>query len=100
VIFDEKLEESTDIAGSLYFEPAVSIAKGYFTNRSLREILLVLGSPLKGGQPYTLFAQNIRDCAGNPVQTGNSQVLFALPEPADSLDVLVNEVLFNRAPKV
>jgi hypothetical protein len=36
----------------------------------------------------------IKDCAGNPLKNNTSSV-FAMPEAADSLDLVINEVLFN-----
>ena len=42
---------------------------------------------------YELSMKNIRDCAGN-IQKGTS-ASFVLPETADSLDLIINEILFN-----
>ncbi len=44
---------------------------------------------------YTLNVWGrITDCAGN-IMKNNTKALFAKPELADSLDIIVNEVLFN-----
>jgi hypothetical protein len=44
---------------------------------------------------YTITIGNkIKDCAGNALAK-NSRALFAMPEKADSLDLIINEILFN-----
>ena len=96
--FDEKLDEVATRTGSFILTPAVSISQSSFTDRSLRQIQLILAEPLTGRQQYTLNIRDVRDCNGNLIQDDSSQVDFALPEPADSLDVLVNELLFNPRP--
>lgn len=42
---------------------------------------------------YTLTIKNLEDCAGN-IQKETS-TSFVLPETADSLDLIINEILFN-----
>jgi hypothetical protein len=46
---------------------------------------------------YSISISNLSDCAGNYIDP-KSTTSFFLAEPADSLDLIVNEVLFN--PKV
>jgi hypothetical protein len=47
---------------------------------------------------YIIQITNLRDCAGNLIQDNFNKLDFALPENADSLDVVVNELLFNPRP--
>ncbi len=44
---------------------------------------------------YTIAITNLTDCSGNLIQQDYNQLSFALPEAADSLDLVVNEILFN-----
>ena len=45
---------------------------------------------------YELTIQNLKDCAGNIQKSVSST--FVLPESADSLDLIINEILFNPLP--
>ena len=96
--FDEKLDGLAASTGSFLLTPVISISQTYFTDRSLRQIQLILGAPLQGRQQYKFNVRDVRDCTGNLIQDEYSQLDFALPEPADSLDMLVNEILFNPRP--
>lgn len=56
---------------------------------------LVLASPLVSDVIYTLtITGNITDCAGNLIAAGNS-VRFAIPQPAEANDIVINELLFD-----
>ena len=55
---------------------------------------MVLSTPLEPGIAYILTVENISDCSGNIIHLFNS-VIIGLPEPADSLDIVINEILFN-----
>jgi hypothetical protein len=59
-------------------------------------IELKLVQPLQNGKVYTVSLNNISDCAGN-VMPGSS-VTVGLSGIADSLDVVINEILFD--PKI
>ena len=45
---------------------------------------------------YELTIKNIHDCVGNAQKETTST--FVLPEPLDSLDLIINEILFNPWP--
>ena len=92
--FNEKLEKDLSNA-SFTISPSVSILKKYFVDLSLRQITLELTSALALRELYTIAVTNLTDCSGNLIQQDFNQLSFALPEAADSLDVVVNEVLFN-----
>jgi len=94
--FDEKLEKNISLA-SLKLSPAIPVSKASFTNLSLTQIQLNLGVTLATRTSYEITA-NLRDCAGNTIQEEFNQITFALPEPADSLDMVINEILFNPKP--
>lgn len=59
-----------------------------------RKVDLVLPQPL---QPETIYevtvAGSLTDCAGNPLE--NLMVRVGVPQVADSLDMVINEILFN-----
>jgi len=92
--FNEKLER--DISSSAFtLSPSVSISKKYFTDLSLRTIALELSQALVLRELYTITVNSLHDCSGNLIQENFDHLSFALPEAADSLDVIVNEILFN-----
>ncbi|MBY0435828.1 MAG: lamin tail domain-containing protein [Cyclobacteriaceae bacterium] len=91
--FDEKLQASSLAVANLAFTPARAIAKATFTDIGLRSIQVDLSEPLSIRQLYSLEVRNITDCSGNQLQPVTLN--FGLPEKADSLDVIINEVLFN-----
>jgi hypothetical protein len=92
--FNEKLEKDlTNVSFEL--TPSSSISKKYFSDQSLRQINIEFSDTLALRELYTIKVNNLTDCSGNFIQTDFSQLSFALPEPADSLDLVVNEILFN-----
>ncbi len=58
------------------------------------KINIVLQNPLLRNKTYTLSVNGVTDCIANPIGI-NNKVFVGLSEPTDSLDVVVNEILFN-----
>lgn len=94
LVFNEKLEKDLS-AVSFTVSPTITVSKGYFKDQSLRQVTIELSQGLAKRELYMVSISNLTDCAGNFIQTDFNSLSFALPEPADSLDVLINEVLFN-----
>ena len=61
------------------------------------QVLLGLGAALQAGRVYTVRVSNVADCAGNAIAAA-SEARVGLAQQADSLDVVVNELLFNPIP--
>jgi hypothetical protein len=47
---------------------------------------------------YHVQIENLSDCAGNLLQPGFDKLSFALPETAESADLIINEILSNPKP--
>jgi hypothetical protein len=94
LLFDEKLEKPL---GNVTFiiSPPIPVSKYYFSDLALKELKMDLSQPLVLRQLYRLEVSNLRDCAGNFIHPGFDELNFALPEAADSLDIVINEILFN-----
>jgi len=92
--FNEKLDPTMDVS-CFQLTPSTSIAK-IALSTGQRGVLLSTATPLYKQQRYTLLIQGIRDCNGNVIQP--TVVDFGLPEAADSLDLVINEILFNPRP--
>jgi hypothetical protein len=92
--FNEKLEK--DLSASVFeITPSIMISTKSFVDTSLREVVLELTQPIETRRRYTISVNNLYDCSGNIIQPDFNQISFMLPETADSLDVIVNEILFN-----
>ena len=61
------------------------------------KINIVLSKPLSAHQLYTVKVNNVSDCAGNSISNKNIANV-GLSETADSLDLVINEILFNPPP--
>jgi flagellar hook assembly protein FlgD len=98
VVFNEKLDQRLPSPTSFHLTPEAEAAEVKFSDASLTSYLITLAAPLNGGTEYHLTVSGIFDCPGNVVQQDFNQLDFALPEPADSLDLVINELLFNPRP--
>ncbi len=61
-------------------------------------VKLKLATPLARNKIYTVTASNVKDCAGNVVNSNNNKTRVGLYEHTDSLDLVINEILFNPFP--
>lgn len=95
--FNEKLENRIPEPAQFEFSRGLGV-QNVVLNPNLREVLIHLDTPLESGQLYNILIRNIYDCAGNIIADGHNSAEFALPQPADSLDVVINEILFNPRP--
>ncbi len=96
--FNEKLEKSVPSVESFAVEPHVPISSVAFGDPNLRTVMVGLSEVLTGGVLYNLVCSEIYDCAGNAIEAEHGNGSFALPEKAEPLDVVINEVLFNPRP--
>jgi hypothetical protein len=96
--FDEKLAKQLPLTSDFEATPTLAINQVAFTDASLTGIQLFLEQPIQNAVTYSIQAKEIFDCVGNVIQKDFSNVEFGLPEEVDSLDVLINEILFNPRP--
>lgn len=61
------------------------------------KVNFALNTPLAEGTVYTITAANITDCRDNIISSKNS-AKFGIAQEADSLDIVINEILFNPKP--
>jgi hypothetical protein len=97
----------------LYDEPLDSLSVSSLTNYTLdnglsainanaipplfNKINITVNNPLTAGTVYTIVSKNVLDCAGNSTGAHNAAKV-ALAQDADSLDIVINEILFNPLP--
>jgi Lamin Tail Domain len=98
LFFNEKLANEEIGEGNIYFDPPIPIGSVSFSDYSLRSLDVQLKEDPQYRKLYSITVDGIRDCNGNAVNEKGNSVSFALPEKADSLDVVINEILFNPLP--
>ncbi len=91
--FNEKLDKASLTLENFQLQPSIQIIETSFRDKSLRSIIVKLEKDLASRLPYTIYTKNILDCNKNV--TPESSLIFGLSETADSLDLVVNEILFN-----
>jgi len=96
LMFDEKLAKALPGVSDFKIDPFREVGSISFADASLTQLKLGLTAPLQPGTDYTLTASHVQDCAGN--SAAETRRPFGLPEDADSLDIALNEILFNPRP--
>ncbi len=96
LVFDEPVNS---LAASIIVNYTVSDGIGTPINAaavapSFDKVALRLGTALLTNKVYTVTVNNITDCIGNAV-SNNKTAKVGLSEVADSLDIVINEILFN-----
>ena len=96
MIFDEPLNGvKAAVAGNYSISDGIGLPASIIaTAPAFSKINLRLATPLQRSKVYTIITQSITDCAGNIIGTKNTAKV-GLTEVADSLGVIVNEILFN-----
>lgn len=95
LIFNEKLDSASAVQPGAYkLTPELTVAKVTIQSPEFTTVELELTGSLPPGQMYQLAVSNIKDCSYNNL-ANPIQVTLALPEPAASGDVVINEILFN-----
>ena len=94
LIFSEKLDSLSAISNVAYLlDKSLTIQKISIESPQNQFLTLTLASPLQDNTLYTLTAKNIADCSGNVLK--EAQLTIGNTKPADSSDVVINEILFH-----
>jgi hypothetical protein len=96
VVFTEGMDSSAAANTAAYSisDGVGNPASVVVTAPQYQQAILKLNNALQRQKIYTITASNVRDCSGNTVGVKNS-LRTGLHERADSLDVVINEILFN-----
>jgi len=97
--FSEPLDSTASAAAGY----AVSNGLGNASSASVlpplfTQVQLSLANAMQPGVVYTVTATGVRDCSGNALNTTANSAKVGLAAVADSLDMVVNEILFNPKP--
>ena len=91
--FSEKMD-SLSLANATYtLSNGGSIQNTMVAGPDFKTVQLQVTTPLQTKTVYTITVNNAQDCSGNVI--GSNTARFALAEQGDSLDIVLNEVLFN-----
>jgi hypothetical protein len=98
-LFEEPLDSATaSIAGNYTINNSgVHPVAAHVIMPLCTEVILKLEAPLNNQRVYGLTVNNVKDCAGNSINQLNT-AKAGLPVMADSLAVVINEILFNPRP--
>jgi hypothetical protein len=98
LVFDEPVDSSNAaIAASYSMSDAVSITNALPLSISFDRVSLTLSTALAANKIYTVTANTVKDCTGNTI--GNAKIArVGLAASTDSLDIVVNEIMFNPKP--
>jgi hypothetical protein len=79
----------------LTVKPSLEILTMAIDQEFLNRVVIQLNQPLLENQLYQIKIENLRDCAGNPIDPGKNMASFKIPVEAVKGDILLNEILFN-----
>ncbi len=92
--FSEKIPASILTNAAYQLDPSATVKEVSNQDNDLKTVILSLQNKLLPAKPYTITVTGISDCHSNRMSSLYQSFTFYLPEPADSLDVLLNEILF------
>ncbi len=98
LVFDEPVDSSNaSLAASYSMSDGIVISNALPLSVSFDRVSLTLTTALAANKIYTVTANNVKDCSGNTI--GNTKTArVGLSVRMDSLDAVVNEILFNPKP--
>lgn len=91
--FSESLDSQADQTVQISIEPNLSISQLTIDELNSDEMLLTINSELEVNLLYQLSVSNLFDCNGNEIIQG--ETTFVRPGEADSLSLIINEILFD-----
>ncbi len=96
LVFNEPLDSSKGaIASNYMISDGISAPKNVVVNSPVFDrVSLMLNTPLQRDKIYTVTVNAITDCIGNAIGPNNT-ARVGLSTRADSMDLVINEILFN-----
>ncbi|MBX9784664.1 MAG: lamin tail domain-containing protein [Chitinophagaceae bacterium] len=97
--FDEPLDSLKGATAANYsISDGIGTPQSAITNPQLfNSVQIRLNTPIVRNKVYTVTANNVTDCSGNVIG-GFKTSKLGLSSRADSLDIIINELLFNPKP--
>ena len=93
--FNEALDETTASDPNNYEIEGYNIIDAFLLPPLFNQVILTLASEIEEDQIYSVFVKSsLTDCVGNSI-VSNNNAPFALPQPIEPKDIVINEVLPN-----
>lgn len=98
LVYDKPLDSLKAAAKNNYLiDKGISVISAEVVSPFFNKVNIVVSNPIVAGTIYTITAKNVSDCAGN-ITGFNNSAKFGIAQEADSLDLVINEILFNPLP--
>ena len=96
LVFDEPLDSLKAATANNYnVNDGIGVPQSAITiSPTFDKVSLRLNTPLRRNQVYTVTVSGVTDCVNNLIGSKNS-ARVGLSEVTDSLDIVINEILFN-----
>jgi len=96
LVFNEGLDSiGSSLVANYTISDGISIGSAIPLAFQFDRVQLRLVNPMIRNKIYTVNTTNSKDCSGNLVSTSANSAKVGLSEPVDTLDIVVNEILFN-----
>ena len=97
-MYDEPLDSLKAVTVTNYkIDNGISVASATSTSPVFDKVNIVLNAPIAANTIYMITAVNITDCKGNAIAAKNN-ARFGIAQDADSLDIVINEILYHPKP--
>ncbi len=95
LFFNESLDSAiAALTGNYLISPYSGAIVSAMPQNDFSTVIISLSPAIDSDKIYTMLCYNLSDCSGNVIVT-DDLTHFAIPENPDSLDVIINEILFN-----
>ena len=93
--FDEKLNPERINQAQIEVDNGVSVEDFLLESPQLKTIITTTQPIFQQRINYTVTVNNLSDCNLNLIRSDDNSAKFVIPEPADSADISLSEILFN-----
>jgi Lamin Tail Domain/CHU_C Type IX secretion signal domain len=99
LVYDEPLDSLKSATPANYMiDNGLTAVGATSVSPVFNRVNITLNAPLVAGTAYTITATNVTDCEGNSIGSQNN-ARFGIAQDEDSLDVIINEILYNPKPQ-
>ncbi|MDQ2719326.1 MAG: lamin tail domain-containing protein [Bacteroidota bacterium] len=97
LVFDEPVDSSGAATVANYTIEGLDVISVFIDFTFFNKVTIKVNNIIIPGTVYSVAVKSISDCAGNIIKEKN-YAKFGIAQDADSLDLVINEILFNALP--